>query len=66
MKTIGIAAAWWFMSWQVAATVAPTADELAKSHEWAAARFATGAEPSFSSVSFATTKMVCTSRPARN
>ena len=26
---IGVAAAWWIMSWQVAAAVAPTADELA-------------------------------------
>ena len=48
MKTIGIAAAWWFMSWQVAAAVSPTADELAKSRAWAAARFETGAEPFFS------------------
>ena len=45
---IGMAAAWWIMSWQVAAAVAPTADELAKSREWAAARFETGAEPFFS------------------
>ena len=63
---IGMAAAWWIMSWQVAAAVAPTADELAKSREWAAARFETGAEPFFSFVSFATNKMACTSRLARN
>jgi hypothetical protein len=45
---IGIATACWFMSWQVAAAVSPTADELAKSRAWAAARFEAGAESFFS------------------
>ena len=46
--TIGAVAAICALSAGIAAAVSPNADELAKSRQWAAAKFETGTEPFFS------------------